>query len=871
MQDICCKLSRMAAVAVVLMAACVGSAWAQNPWQTNDLVLCYGGGKCNAERLVNGTTPTFLNSLSAGSGDVRGAALNNSLHLLVTNGGSGTSNVVQFSIATINPFSGATVPQSATSFPSSGGNSSNNAQAVAVNSGGHMFVGNSGSGTPQASIVELDAHGVRVTPTASSIFTFPTASDPCATTSLSSLDLSADGNAIYVTSGDGKIRRVGPLSSGLSSAACSVFADFGPGVSLFGIKDIPAGALAGNCPSDSCPTETVLVVAKGFVDLDTGETTGESGETNNPDAVNVCTNTPGGSAESCALLLDTTAPTTPLSGAVWAAGNPYTSTSTTILDAYLHVQQVFTPGTSGSDEPIWAHNSGSVVRDNAVVWKDLGTPVAWAAHHTYSQGDLTIGAGHVQQETVGSCTSGVYATVFSTPAWFTDGATPTPDGTCSWTDLGVSGSWVATTPYVTNNAPYTGELVTSSGNVQQVQIAGTSGPSTPAFSTTVGGTVTDGLQWQDQGASPAVIARYRVQAGDTLQALALDPLVSDCQANACTTLASIPARKLANFWLADTGSGNVFKVAFADGTHQNYDTDAAVNCPGGHCGSGIHSIVIYGGESAAQPGLASLLLGGSLQSPNFTATQTILDNTITSTLYGTSLPTTPISLYASLVPTSSCFNDSNVGSLPCRETVSGAPGEALVWKIDIPQGQAQKLPTSQTLNTAFASTGSFGIDAGTDVFVDMGYDDTTFVGTDPGTRTVSVHSLHEIPTANTQSQSQCQFSSPLANTCYKLNRSTLNFSFSCPGLSPTQLASLNPMLSLVKKNTGQAPQFIPSSDKTATNGKAAFRFDRPHNIWTYQLSLSGFAPGTYLGTAFDFANVVPSFTTGIFTLDNSCK
>src|SRR5947199_214004 len=85
------------------------------------------------------------------------------------------------------------------------------------------------SDTPHASIVELDAHGTRVTPVANSIFTFPTSSDPCATTSLSSLDLSAAGDAIYVTAGDGKIRKVGPLSSGLASATCSVFADFGPG------------------------------------------------------------------------------------------------------------------------------------------------------------------------------------------------------------------------------------------------------------------------------------------------------------------------------------------------------------------------------------------------------------------------------------------------------------------------------------------------------------------------------------------------------------------------------------------------------------------------------------------------------------------
>lgn len=267
-------------------------------------------------------------------------------------------------------------------------------------------------------------------------------------------------------------------------------------------------------------------------------------------------------------------------------------------------------------------------------------------------------------------------------------------------------------------------------------------------------------------------------------------------------------------------------------------------------------------------------------SPNFTATQTILGNTITSTLYGTSLPTTPIALYASLVPTSSCFNDSNVGSLPCRATVASDTTKSLVWKIDIPQGQAAALPSAQTLNTALVgplanppiTPPSFGIDNGTDVFVDMGFDDTTFVGSDPGTRTVSVHSLHEVGGVSF-GVSGCKFSSPLPNTCYKLNRSTLNFIFSCPGLSTTTFDSLNPVLSLVKKdpNHVQAPQFIPLSKTNGTNGKATFRLDAAHNIYTFQLNLSGFAAGTYLGTAFDLSNQVQSFTTQNFRLDSTCK
>ena len=150
-------------------------------------------------------------------------------------------------------------------------------------------------------------------------------------------------------------------------------------------------------------------------------------------------------------------------------------------------------------------------------------------------------------------------------------------------------------------------------------------------------------------------------------------------ANACSSL-TLPNRKLANFWLADSVSGNIFKVKFADGTFNTYDTNTAPFCPSGGCGVGIHSILIYGGEGANQPGLASLVLNGNLNSVNlFTSSATIVQNTITSTLSNNgsgSPPATDISLYASLVDQTSCFNDPSAGSLPCRPTVCGRLDES---------------------------------------------------------------------------------------------------------------------------------------------------------------------------------------------------
>lgn len=113
MQDKLCKLSRLAAVLLVFLAACVGSAWASGvPWQVGDMVVCYGGGNCNVIRL-HGSTVQVLDTISSGLlGHNSGVGLNNTLHVLATDDGTGTthSNVVVYSIASINPFNPSVNP-----------------------------------------------------------------------------------------------------------------------------------------------------------------------------------------------------------------------------------------------------------------------------------------------------------------------------------------------------------------------------------------------------------------------------------------------------------------------------------------------------------------------------------------------------------------------------------------------------------------------------------------------------------------------------------------------------------------------------------------------------------------------------------------
>jgi hypothetical protein len=635
----------------------------------------------------------------------------------------------------------------------------------------------------------------------------------------------------------------------------------------------------------------------------------------------------GTSGASAPAFADTAATVTADNAVVWTdegtlTWHPnfnYAATSpanTYIVDPANHVQQVTTAGMSGSSIPSPFNDGGTVI--DGLVWLDIGPTVTWMASPAFASGTLLVDPGSFLQKVT---TAGISGTP-TQPSWneaplgnTVDGLQWTDQGYQVWqpghkyftlgtlisdaathaqkvTEAGTSGvttptfndvggttidnavtwteshpSWVMNHSYVTGNSDTL--ILDGNSHVQLVSTSGISGPTTPPFTSnkpTTGMTI-DGLQWSNQ-ASPAtsVAARYPVTGVNTLQSLALDPLVANCTGNSCPSL-PLPTRKTANFWLGDSVSGSFYKLNFATGTPITF-TGA---CP---TGCGIQSLVIYGGEGANQPGLASLVLNGSLSTgDSFTATANVLQNTITSTLSNNgsgSPPTTPISLYASLVDKTSCFNDPSVGSLACKPTVQADATKALVWKLDVPLNGTTALPTTETLNTSFASVGGFGIDASTDVFVDEQFDDTTFIGTDPGTRTVSVHSLHEVSSVS-QTQAHCTFSSPTQNACFKTNRGTLNFIFTCPGLSQTQFQAMHPSLSLVQKNPPQSPKFIPLN---GTNGKAPFRFDSSGNFWTFQWSVNGAAAGTYQGTAFDSPGPgdnppVQSFAV-TFQLKSSC-
>jgi hypothetical protein len=834
-----------------------------HPWQVGDIIVCFGGGMCNAIRVL-GNTATLLDQFSNGlSGDSRAVWMNNTLHAVaVDNSGGNQSNVVVYTIASVVPFSGTPVGHTALSiFPANGpAASGNNAQAVLVNGAGHIFVGNAGGGgSPGVSIVELNPNGSLAGDVshggAMSSNPLPVSCADIAGERLS-MDLSKDGSAMYLTTSNptyqnaatngGNIQKVT-----LSSGVCTPFAKFGPGVALNGIQNIPVGAIS-SCHGPVCPpNELILVLAAGYYDID-GDPNGEPPIADQADDANICDGQVGTSLVSCALLLSTGGPG--LTASPWIAGSSY-STGTTVLDANLHVQQVATAGTSGSSHPGWSGTVGATVADNQVTWTDLGVV------------------------------------------------------TCN----GVCPPWTPNTAYA-----FGAQITDSIGHIQQVTIAGTSGPGPgqPAGGwNDNGGATLDGLTWTDLGTS--VVTKYAIANGvHTLQSLSLDPLVTDCTGSICNLM--IPGPTVSNFWAGDSATANIYKVNFGNGSVTAIDINGnrSTVCSSCTIATNVEGFRIYGAEGSYQAGLTKVFSDSLTPGNSFTAVGNYpppvsgfnSNDTNTWTLTEYSLtpngtpPTLPITLYASLISQASAAGNNSGATdpgalrinntafpnpVPCFASTTDST-KCIIWKAD-----TQVLSGNYLAETIFAPNNI--INSGTDLFIDLHYDVTTAPGISDtltgGTSKGSVHSLHEVPAQFTNggaNASGCTYSSPVESACYKTNRSTLNFTFQCSGLNPTTFANLQlspgpPDLSLVKTFPNLSPKPAPQTVVlNGTNGKAPYRYSTsgptgPNYTFQWNLNQAAVAGQIDLtktdhltGCTFDPTGTVQTFCVD-FVTDPTCK
>jgi hypothetical protein len=958
-------------LAVAVLAVLTGNAWSATgykggvPWQVGDIIICFGttgsfGGACNMVRIV-GSSPVLLDQFSDGLlGDTTGVAIDNTLHVVVTDDGSGDSdsNVVVYTIASLNP---GTSPPSMiahtilpnTPFNASGGPGSGNAQAVVVNGAGHIFVGNAGSGGGQASIVELNPNG-----TPANTFSVPAG---CIDGQFTSMDLSKDGNTIYFTSRGTTVQKlrlsptpvfscsvqqivtatesgntvtittsaahgfsVGEIvtvagvtvlgyngtfkvlaspaptttsfsytdptpgladsGGGTVSGAVANFATSGPtpaspAVTLFDVAVVPAGSLSGTCNGNACPTtDALLVVAKGLTAFD-----------NDADAEVI---SDPGLGIVAATETTTTATIADSPNGATESGN--TVTITTSAAHGLIVGETVTVAGVG----VSGYNGTFTV---------LASPPPTTT--TFSYTDPTPGLA----DSGGGMASGTLATITTSAAHgFAANDVVTVAG------VGVSGYngtfTVLATPSTTtfSYSDSSSGLAPSSGGT-------VNGPSTGddllidvCTGTTPTTTQSSCALLVDPGTGNT-LARYPVAASSNLQALALDPLVSDCTGG-CS--AGVPAPTVSNFWVGDSQQPNFYEVNFASGNVSsaftaNPTTTATTNSACTTCSTvaGIQGLRIYGAEGANQADLTKLTTGSLAASNNFTGTAQFplpADSTNTNTLAVTLFPVpnttlppaTPFKLWGSLISKNSGTSD--VGSVglnnvtlapppPCEPSTADST-KCIVWKIDV--GTLGVPNTYLGTNFTGPSTPPTpGIDFGTHVFLDEHYDVTNSLGTfDPtggsctgtGCKTfTSVWSLQEIPatftTSGSGTPSGCFYINPSpAGACFKNNRTSLPFTFQCPGVSTPTFAGLQnapgpPELGIVQSpltftGTKPAPQPI---NLAGTNTKGPYRYDATKNDYVFQWNLPTGITGSFNACTFDPTGTIQGFCT-TFTIKKSC-
>jgi hypothetical protein len=550
---------------------------------------------------------------------------------------------------------------------------------------------------------------------------------------------------------------------------------------------------------------------------------------------------------------------------MWQAGFTYddsTTAKTYIVDSATHVQKATTPGTSGGSPP--AFNDGGMTIDG-LMWAFVNGPVVpYNPTQLYTLGQFildTTASPHLQ-EGIEAGTSGK-----NPPLMWNHMGSTTIDNAVTWTEShpfwGEPSGSGSQTYTVGSSTPPT--LILDTNNyVQLVTKSGISGPYLPsaagnnAWNDMLGGMTTDGLSWVNYDPAPdtSVVARYPVTSVTTLQSAALDPLVSNCLNNVCTTKTSPSPYPLptinnlntnfstepAGFWLGDSASPTFYRLNFATGTYATYDA-SNVACPSplpteSTCSpvpftTGIQSLVPYGSEGSNQPDLAELFTG------NFGTTTTTdavtvqyLGNTYTGSVYTSSntppASSVPFTLWASPVNPASDFSDSPPipNGVPCTATYpSTSPfTTCIVWKTDVFSLQSPPV-AGDYLAEKFAGPSS--ITTNTEAYSDAAYDDTDFNGNfDPGNppRSGSVQGLFQPSPTYTQAQSGCAYISPLP-ACYP--SVVLPFAFQCPKEFPgSKLDQLEPTLKIVQLYPNVSPILAPSpiTPLTGVNGTTNYAF-----------------------------------------------
>ncbi|MGA7830727.1 MAG: hypothetical protein WCA21_07195 [Terracidiphilus sp.] len=163
-----------------------------------------------------------------------------------------------------------------------------------------------------------------------------------------------------------------------------------------------------------------------------------------------------------------------------------------VLDVYGNIQIVQTGGISGDSVPAWSQNLNQTTQDGGVTWQNLGR-FSWQPNTIYSAGQAVLDANNdIQIASIGG-TSGA-----APPAWTEGPNATTLDASVIWHNNGPI-TWQPNAVYgvgqiiidSNGNIQYAKSL-TSGNSPQSIGSHGNSGTVQPAWSTTPGGTTTDG-------------------------------------------------------------------------------------------------------------------------------------------------------------------------------------------------------------------------------------------------------------------------------------------------------------------------------------------------------------------------------------------
>jgi hypothetical protein len=892
MQDIHCKLSRVAAVVMTLLAIGVGNVWGQGfqggmPWQVGDIAICFGSGTCNMVRIVSGS-PVVLDQFSdSGSVSVAGntftTSINNNLHLFVGDAGTGgSSNVVEYTIASVNPFSGFPVAHTVLHvFDGSTGTGSENIQALALDYLGDMFVGNASPAT----IVELNQSG------SAALGSYPLST----VVSTPAWQASHLYNSIGTTILDpnGHVQKV--ASAGTSGALYPPFNQF-DGIALDNaVVWTDKGQKQWTSKTSYALNAVIIDPANHLQQVTAAGTSGNKQPTWN---------------DSGSTTKDASVTWMDRGSIAWQPTHPYSlprnpppiplwDPSALAAGTNFHLEQVSTAGTSGPSAPTWTSTTF-----DGLTWADQGSPVGQSCiANQIASLDLSTGADAVY---FSSGPGGIIEKV-STPLSASSSCIVFADFGPNVTLHGIKVVPPNSMPStcVSNSCPNTngGILVVATGT----QFVDTDGdlPGVNGFGTGDATEFSSGLEVQDVctgsvlPAAPAppgpsapdscallldagtgnLVARYPISSVTTLQALALDPMVTDCTGTNCSAAPPPPPfAQVNNLWLGDFNSANFYEVNLGTGSSSgpfNANANISQVCPACPQFNSIEGLGIYVGKDANQTANAPItkLFIGSLtsSSPGNTANVNFplpfsANDTNNLTVTGYNLPgTTSLNLYASLIAASTGANDQGIA---CRATTSN-PNKCIVWKVDA------GLPAFSTavLTEKFAAPTTLlpplGIDSSTDVFVDEAFDTTTSVGNfDPMGLKTSVHSLHEILGPNNgEVNAGCSYGGNLSNRCFQ-NPNNITFKFTCtsfPGSSLQNYAGGNPDLVIVQDPfplPSPPPAYQPICQNTSsgvppdqfcqlsgTGGTTNWRFDPTSNQFVFNWNVLG--QGTYRACTFD--------------------